>query len=236
MNSKSRNQSKSTKNGGKSGRGKGPRNPFPRFDVIRSGSPPIHTFTRSVAVNFVIGHNGIVPSIGIVPYLNFVIWYTQQSVYIMGNATNYITASVPGFSDLAALFDEVQIERVDMEIYPTNLELTGTAVGSANMLLCTDYNDRNSVANFSDILQYEDAKVVPLLTRSPYKETHVPKFLTYSLDSAGTSTASTPMRGFVRSNLDTDHYCRKGSFMSVPVTPQNYTAFFKYKFNCRVVK
>lgn len=182
-----------------------------------------------------IGTNGIVPAIGIVPFLNFSIWFTNQSAFIWGNATNYITTSVPGYTDLSALFDEVMIDRVDIEIYSTNLEAL-TGVGSAAMVLASDYNDHAPPANFTDILQYKDCKVVQLLSERPHKETVAPMMLTYTLDSAGVAQASEPTRGFIRSNLDVDHNCRKGSFLTVPASIQYYTVLFRYTYKCRTVK
>jgi hypothetical protein len=182
-----------------------------------------------------IGTNGIVPAIGIVSFLNFSIWYTNQSAFIWGNASNYITASIPGYSDLAALFDEVMIDTVEVEFYCTNLEsLTGT--GSSVFVLCSDYNDHNAPASVADVLQYKDCKVVQLLSTTPYKRKMEPMMLSYTLDSAGVSQPSEPHRGFIRSNLDIEHNCLKGSFMTVPLTLQYYTVLFRYKYKCRTVK
>jgi hypothetical protein len=182
-----------------------------------------------------VGINGIIPAIGIVPYVNFSIWFTNQAAYIWGSATNYITTSIPGYSELSALFDEVMVDTVEIEFYATNLEaLTGT--GASVFVMCSDYNDHIPPANISDVLQYKDCKVINLLSTIPYKEKVAPMMLTYTLDSAGVSQPSAPTRGFVRSNLDIDHNCRKGSFMTVPSTIQQYTVLFRYNYKCRTVK
>jgi hypothetical protein len=199
---------------------------------------PVHTFTRTANINMVIGSTGMVPGVGVVPFLTFSIWYTNQSVYIWGNSSNYSVVSIPGYSDLAALFDEVQVDKVEMEIFATALENPALAsnTGSNLIVLCTDYNDKNPPATNGDALQYADAKIIPLLTRSPYKETQVPKFLSYTLDSAGTAQASRPDRGYVRSNLDVEHFCRKGSIMAASNISSYYCFVFRIKYNCRVAK
>jgi len=204
-------------------------------NVIRIGSNPIHAFSRCAQVPLTIGTNGIIPAVGIVPYLNFSIWFTNQSAFIWGNASNYITTGIPGYTDLAALFDEVMVDTVEIEIYATNLEaLTGT--GSSYFVMASDYNDHNAPANITDLLQYKDCKVVSLLTGIPHKEKVAPMMLSYTLDSAGVSQPSEPVRGFIRSNLDIEHNCRKGSFMTVPLTVQYYTVLFRYNYKCRTVK
>jgi len=199
------------------------------------GSIPVHTFVRSSTVGVFIGTNGFMPGVGLVPFLGFSIWCTPQSTFIYGNSANYITVSTPGFSDLAALFDEIMIDRVEMSIYATNLEAS-TAAGSANALMITDYNDKVAPATVGDVLQYQDCKAIPLLSRFPYKEVFAPKMLSYTLDSAGVSQPSTPIRGFVRSNLDVEHYCRKGYLIQTPSTTQPYAFVFRYTYKCRVTK
>lgn len=204
-------------------------------NVTQIGSTPIHVFERCTSVPMQIGVTGIIPNVGIVPFLNFSLWFTNQSAFIYGNSTNYITASVPGYSDLAALFDEVQIDSIDIEIYSTNLEAT-TLNGSTVMLLCSDFNDHIAPASTGDVLQYKDCKAVQLLSQYPYKEKVRPMMLGYTLDSAGTAVASNPVRGFIRSNLDIEHNCRKGSLLTVPNSAQAYHVLFRYKFKCRTVK
>lgn len=215
-------------------RGNNASNPGPR-NSIGNGVNTVHTFQRCCSMPLQIGINGIIPAVGIVAFINFSIWFTNQTAFIWGNSSNYSASSVPGYTDLAALFDEVMIERVEIEIYSTNLEsLTNT--GSAVMLLISDFNDHNAPANASDVLQYKDCKCVPLLSRFPYKETVSPMMLSYTLDSAGVSQPSHPIRGFIRSNLDVEHNCRKGSFLTVPNTTLIHTVLFRYTYKCKIVK
>lgn len=209
--------------------------PKSNIDNMRMGNLPVHTFTRCAQTSLRIGANGIIGDIGLVPYKNFSIWYTPQSVFIYGDAANYIIVSIPGYTDLAGLFDEVMIESVDMGIYATNLE-SSTNVGSVIMILSTDYNDKIAPTSNTDLLQYTDCKFIPLAHKFSYTEKQNPKMLSYTLDSAGISQPSTPIKGFVRSNLDVEHYCRKGSLLQTPTLTQVYTAVFRITYKCRVVK
>lgn len=204
-------------------------------DNIKNGIIPVHTFQRTSQVGIQIASTGFVPTVGVANFANFSIWYTPQSAFIYGNASNYIIANMPGYTDIAGLFDEVMIESVEMSIYATNLEST-VNTGSALILLNTDYNDKNAPTAQGDVLQYQDCKPVPLLTQFPYKEKQTPKLLTYTLDSAGVSQPSKPIRGFFRSNLDVEHYCRKGCFLQTPSAVQQYTVVFRYTYKCRIVK
>lgn len=230
-NNNKNNKRKSKKTSGRSRNGTN----NPKGNSIRNGIIPVHTFQRTSQVGVQIATTGFVPSVGTVNFPNFSIWYTPQSAFIYGNASNYIIANMPGYTDIAALFDEVMIESVEMSVYATNLEAT-TNTGSALLLLTTDYNDKNAPTSQGDVLQYQDCKPVPLLSQFPYKEKQTPKLLSYTLDSAGVSQASMPIRGFFRSNLDVDHYCRKGCFLQTPTAVQQYTFVFRYTYKCRIVK
>lgn len=210
----------------------------PRKDVtnsIRTGLIPVYTFQRTSQFGINCGNSGFIPAVGLVPFTRFTIWYTPQSAYLWSNASNYTVVSMPGYTDLAALFDEVMIESVEMSIYTTNLEGT-VNVGSALMLLITDYNDKNAPASNDDVLQYQDCKAIPILSQFPYKEKQNPKMLSYTLDSAGISQPSMPVKGFVRSNLDVEHFCRKGCLLQAPSGTQTWNFVFRYTYKCRVCK
>lgn len=174
-------------------------------------------------------------NVGIVPSAQFSIWFTQQAVYIWSNASNYSVGFVPGYSDLAALFDEVMIEKIDMTIFSAN-DPTTSGTGSAQIAYCRDYNDKVAPSNSGDVLQYSDAKAFNMANNFINKMTLYPKYLTFSLDSAGTSTASTPKRGYLRSNLDTDHYGFKGAFINIPPNSMYHTYYFKYTYKCKTAK
>jgi len=147
--------------------------------------------------------------------------------------------SIPGYTDIAGLFDEVKIDSVELTIITGNdpspaSSLTNT--GSAVIQMATDYNDKNAPTSSGDVQQYADVKSIRLANNFQYKEIIRPRFLTYALDSAGAPIASSPKQGFIRSNLDIEHYGKKGAF--VLTSPGSiYTLWsFKYKFICRTAK
>lgn len=199
----------------------------------------VHSFTRSVSINQRIGTTGFIPGTGsLLGQANFCLFFTTQDVFINFNntLTIYTTAAVPGISDLAALFDEVQLARVDVSIIGCNQPTAGAGSGSAVVMMAKDYNDRNPPTLLGDVQQYQDYKIVHLQPFAEVNLSIVPKFLTYTLDTGGGSVASSPTTGYVRSNLQIDHYGFKGSVMNFPPTEANYLFSFKYYFNCRVVK
>jgi len=149
----------------------------------------------------------------------------------------YSTVAIPGISDLAALFDEIQLDAVELTILGPTQPSAGAGTGSPIIMMSTDYNDGNPPTSLGDVQQYADCKLVHMQPFREYTEVIRPKYLTYSLDSGGTQIASTPVRGYVRSNLQIDHFGKKGSFVNAsPVVNATCVFLLKYKFNCRIVK
>lgn len=198
-------------------------------------APGTHVLTRTCSISQTYSTTGIVPQVGLVASQYFSLWFTNQSAYIWLNAANYSTVSVPGYSDLAALFDEIKIAAIEIQIIP-GVDPTTSGSGSGVICMATDYNDKSAPTSLADIQQYADCKNISLSNNYIYKEVLNPRFLTYSLDSAGAAIASTPKTGFIRSNLDIEHYGKKCSFVSVPPNNSIATFVFKYKFICKIQK
>jgi len=169
----------------------------------------------------------------------FSIWFTNQAAYVSHNASNYSVVFVPGYTDLSALFDEVKISAIEITIMsgcdPLNYGGTGSN-GSPIIVLATDYNDKAAPASRADVQQYIDCKNYILANNYVHKRLLYPKFLTYSLESTGSAVASTPKRGFVRSNLDVEHFGLKGAFVLNAPQSGRIVFNFKFKYTCKIEK
>lgn len=195
----------------------------------------VHTLTKCASLKMRSNTTGYSFDIGIGSSQTFCIWFTNQDAYIWASSTLYSIVSIPGYSDLAALFDEVMIERVEIQIY-TGTDPTTSSGGSAQIILARDYNDKNATASVGDIQQYADVKAFNMANNYINKYVIQPKFLTYSLDVAGAAVATTPKRGYIRSNLSIDHYGIKGGFINNSPNDQVHTYQFRYVFNCKTPK
>ena len=211
-----------------------------KLSITRSiSAPKTHVINRTVSITQQFNSTGLIPQVGLVPSQFFSIWFTNQSVFLWINATNYSTASVPGYTDLAALFDEVKIDAIQMSIISgcdPNVPGSSGATGSSVLVMANDYNDRNAPTAVADVQQYSDVRSIRLTNNFEYKEVIRPKMLTYSLDSSGAPIASTPTTGFFRSNLDIEHNGKKCAIV-LPAPNIFYSVFtFKYKFICKTAK
>jgi len=213
-----------------------PSRPRRKNPIYKSMSgPSVHVLTKICNITQPIGTTGITPLTGVVSSFFFSLWFTNQSAFIWINSANYSTVSVPGYSDLAALFDEVKIAAIEIELITGNDPTTGTT-GSGVIVMATDYNDKAAPASAADVQQYSDCKSIRLTNNFAHREILRPKFLTYSLDSAGAAIASTPKQGFVRSNLDIEHFGKKCAFILAPPNVQHVVFSFKYKYICKIQK
>jgi len=212
-----------------------PRRKNPIYKSVSMKAPMSHVLFRTCSINMTVGTTGFDPAVGLVSSNFFSMWFTNQSAFIWIDNANYSTVSVPGYSDLAALFDEVRIDAIEMQIIVVS-DPTTTSNGSAVIGFATDYNDHNAPASVGDLQQYADYRAISMANRYIYKRLLTPKFLTYSLDSAGGAVASTPKRGFIRSNLDIDHNCLKACIISQPGANNTFCVSFKYKFTCKIQK
>lgn len=207
----------------------------PRKSLSRSMiGPTTYTFIRTTNINIDATTTGFDFAVGIVNSAEFCIWFTTQSVYLWKDSSNYTVSSIPGYAEIAGLFDEVKIDAIELTIM-SGCDPTSSNNGSGAIALCTDYNDKNAIP-LLDIQQYADCRTVLLSNAYIHKEVIRPRFLEYSLDSAGTAQASTTRRGFTRSNLDIEHYGIKGAMMLVQPNTQRIVFQFKYKYVCRVQK
>jgi len=207
-----------------------------RSSLTRSMRPSgVYTLTKCASLKMRSNTAGYSFDIGVGSSQTFCIWFTNQDAYIWANSGLYSIVIIPGYADLAGLFDEIMIERVEMQIY-TGTDPTTSAGGSAQIILAKDYNDKNATATVGDVQQYFDVKAFNMSNNFVNKYSIQPKFLTYSLDVAGAPVATTPKRGYVRSNLTIDHYGIKGGFINNSPNDQIHTYQFRFVYNCKIPK
>jgi len=216
---------------------------FARRNIKRSitksmTGPSTHTIFRTASIVMSMNSNGFFPGVGVTQFKLFSLWFTNQNAYIWSNTTNYSTVALAGYTDIAALFDEVKIDAIEISITTGNDPSIAGGFGSAVICMATDYNDKNAPTSLGDVQQYADVRQIRLANNFVHKEIITPKFLTYSLDSSGAAIASSPRTGYVRSNLDIEHFGLKGAFMlDAPAAGTSYVVFnFKYKFICKIQK
>lgn len=213
----------------------------PQVKLSRSiRAPTLHTVTKCCNLPMRSTVNGYTFDTGTSASRFFCISFTNQSAIIQLNSLNYSEIFVPGYSDIAGLFDEVFVERIEITIMTGPDPPTGgtgsNAFGAAQIILARDYNDKNAPTAIGDVQQYADMRILNMSNMYIHKFTVKPKIQTYAMDATGSQVTSTPKRGFVRSNLNMDHYGVKGAFLNTSSLDQIHNYNFKFYYQCRVFK
>lgn len=115
---------------------------------------------------------------------------------------------VPGFSDLAAVFDQYKLDKVDLRFVPngTNAALVGGGASQIRSILYTaiDYNDATAPTLLNDLIQYQNC------TQTPYCEelrrTIYPRVGVESSDNEGVISLNPSNSWCSSSSKDIDWY------------------------------
>lgn len=139
--------------------------------------------------------------------------FTPQSVifYNAAGTTTTFVVAIPNAAELAALFDDVKLDKV--EIYLSggvNPSVNTTNAQVPQVFMCSDRNDRAS--SIDAIRQESDCTVWDLnqpggsrkkFTVKPYFQ----QVVQYGV--AGTTSATQAQRGYVKSDIDIEHLAFK---------------------------
>lgn len=119
---------------------------------------------------------------------------TSQCLLGNGAVSATVQVTVPGFSELQAVFDECKVYRIDYEFWVSSqASETGSASGQTpNIWIAPDYNGIDPPGALTTLLQYSKLKCVKGDINHPLKITIYPKIREdASSDGAEMSTAAT---------------------------------------------
>jgi len=200
-------------------------------------SPNVHTFVRNVSMQINISQVGF--QIGAGSSLYGALYLYPDTITFM-QGTNFINASIPGYSDFTALFDEIMVDEWVIDHTACNsAQATGAQPGASILGYAIDYNDNTAPTSLADIQQYPSYRSRLLNADIPAQSIRLkPKMQTYVVDSAGTSVHGVTKRGFYKSTLQIPHFGVKYAFVLQPAATTTATLVLqmKIKFKCRGVK
>lgn len=83
---------------------------------------------------------------------------------------NFTLSSVPGYTELTALYDQYKISAVQVCFYPKQTSVTSLVTldnvkGNARFLSAIDYNDDTAPGSFDQIREYENCQVTPCIEK-----------------------------------------------------------------------
>ena len=164
--------------------------------------------------------------------MNIVFDPTQVTFFISSTATS--TAALPNASELAALYELMRIDKVEMT-WSTSQQTTGSTTTPAippRFLVCTDQNDGVAVTPDLAAIQQQNPKTFYNADGRAHKMTVRPKFQRIVYQTALVSNYE-PSTGFVNSNAAIPHYGFKMGIANSGLSAGVMDVNFKYYMTLR---
>jgi len=142
-------------------------------------------------------------------FLGVNIVFDPTSVTFYGNSTTFQSFPLVNAAEIAALYDTMRIDKVEIE-WSGNSQASTTATVQASALkylVCNDSNDGIAVATLAEVQQQPNKAFLDIDGRS-HKWTCYPQYQRVVYQTALVSNYE-PTRGFVNSNSTIPHYGTK---------------------------
>ena len=217
---------------------------YGRARIYRSINNRNHQFSRTTECILSLNPSkGLGGNAG-VKDLAFVFMFSSVNMYSHGVSTAYY--DLPGYNEIAVLFDQYRIDKVDMEIYWTKNSSAAVAVTPVPMLhIANDYNDAITIFTNNTISEYANCRTIQLNTagfnaNGCIKHSCKPKQANMIFNQ-GISTAYSERTGFVDCTYgNVSHYGTKILYDSNGVTDDidigSLVIRFKYFITARNVR
>ena len=115
---------------------------------------------------------------------------------------------IPGYADLAAVFDQYKLDKVDLKFVPngTNAALVGGGSSQIRSVLYTafDANDATAPSTLNELIQYQNCTMTPYCDE--LKRTIYPRLAVDSSDAEGIVTLGPAGTWCATSQKDVDWY------------------------------
>jgi len=172
-------------------------------------------------------------ALGVTNFQAMSIVFDPTGVTFYGNATQSNNFALPNASEIAALYDLMRIDKVELTWSNNTSAVSNGGTGinrSAKYLVCNDSNDGVGTTAL-DQIQQQPNKSFYSTAGTEHKWTCVPKYSRVVYQTVAVSNYE-PTRGFVNSNSTIPHYAIKMgiSNLSSLATATNETLDFTLKF------
>lgn len=204
-----------------------------RYLNTRGTPQGVHEFKKTAWAEFNVTTAGIQVPGGGVYQPDFVIRFDLNNVVVIGAGST--TIPVPGITELAALFDQIKLDKVVVRFRSRNDSAPGAGGANAATFIgtCFDFND-DDVATSSTIREYSNFKDDCI---EPGGREHIrtlkPCYLMRITDDDGIGVASQTKRGYVNSGSSCRHYGLKGNITG-PTGGNVLQLSVEYVYKCKL--
>lgn len=171
----------------------------------------------------------------------FSMTFSPLGVSVWASLLNSISIALPNIAEIAALFERVRIDKVEIDFQWTT-EDSGTGASTAlqaagpRLLASIDYTDGQNGSSLAQIQQQEGCRFYSGTSDKPNRFTIRPKFQRLVYFTATTSSFE-PAVGFVAADSDIPHYgVRMGAVAPGNVGQGQLQFNMKYYLTCKNIK
>lgn len=180
--------------------------------TLSSGGPSNPVFWMDESAGFQITSSGQVPS-GTGFGFNLQFQFALSKMFYSLNGVSTGSISLPGYADIANLYDNYKIKYVQMKIWYSNNSSNNSNVSSSiqtylpTIIVAKDYDDSNN-ASWSDLLQYQKVRMTQLGNGKPMVIRVKPKPQNSMYNSVSTTSygPTNSSQWIATSYPDTPHY------------------------------
>lgn len=167
----------------------------------------------------------------------FFITVSPVGVTLWQNPLTYISYDFPNSSEVAALFDQTKIDKLEIEFSASGSDQASTVgVALPRIYVAADYTDGTTGTTLAQVLQQQGCKWLNCSNdQGIQKFTIYPKFqrqIYYTSVTTGYESSS----GFVQSGIDIPHYGCRVAVDAAKLSSTGLQMSFKVFMTCKHVK
>jgi len=181
--------------------------------------------TRSTGFTLAVTSSGF--TVGTAAFQAITLVVDPTAATFWGNIANSVTGALPNASELAALYDSMRIDKIEVT-WSSTVQASGsttTPVSAPKFIVCTDVNGSTSGTSNAAINQ-QNPKEYFSIDGSSNKYTYRPKFQRLVYYTSLVSSYE-PAVGFVNSDTAIPHY---GMQIGIANVPTNCNVDFQVKY------
>lgn len=213
-----------------------------RYLSTRGTANGVHEFMRTTRIRVPVNNNGIV--VGATTGAGFGLLFNFSEAVLITSAGGQVNAAIPNFAELAALFDQIKLDKVRVTFSSTNQSGDITAAPPAppantgqSILIqtCLDYNAVVAPGTESSIQEYGTYQQTYMDAGALHCRDVRPMFQVGIVDATGALAGAESKRGYCKNTSNITHSGIFGWALG-PTLSISMDVIIQYHFKCKNTK
>lgn len=213
-----------------------------RYLSVRGTPNGVHEFMRSTRIRVPVNNSGIV--VGATAGSGFGLVFNFSEAVLLTSAGGQVNAAIPNFAELAALFDQIKLDKVRVTFSSTNQSGDITAAPPAppantgqSILIqtCLDYNAVVAPGTESSIQEYGTYQQTYMDAGALHCRDLKPMYQVGIVDATGALSGAESKRGYCKNTSNITHSGVFGWAIG-PTLSISMDIIIQYHFKCKNTK